>query len=67
MHPRKPGDAAYQGIPTGVKWSLQEQKIHINVLEMKTAKLALIVHRKKFEMKAFHFKINNIIRSCDNG
>ena len=42
-------------IPTGGKWNLQEQELHINVLEMKAVKLALLAYHKDFQMKAIHF------------
>ena len=38
----------YQGIPAGGEWNLQEQQLHINVLEMKTVKLALLAYHKHF-------------------
>ena len=47
------------GIPTGGEWNLQEQQPHINVLEMKAVKLALLAYHKHFQMKAIHFQTDN--------
>ena len=38
---------------------MQEQQLHINVLEMKAVKLALLAYHKHFQMKAIHFQIDN--------
>ena len=35
------------------------QQLHINVLEMKVVKLALLAYHKQFQMKAIHFQIDN--------
>ena len=56
---KKGWGAVCQGIPTGGKWNLQEQQHHINVLEMKAVKLALLVCHKHFQMKAIHFQIGS--------
>ena len=37
-----------QGIPTGGEWSLQQQQLYINVLEMKAVKLALPTYHRHF-------------------
>ena len=59
MHPKKGWEEVCQGILSGGEWNLQEQQLHINVLEMKAVKLALLAYRKHFQMKAIHFQINN--------
>ena len=46
--------SVYQGVPTEVKQNLQEQKLDINVLEMKAVKLVLLA----YQMKAIHFQID---------
>ena len=56
---KKGWGAVCQGIPTGEEWNLQEQQLHINVLEMKAVKLALLAYRKHFQMKANNFQIDN--------
>ena len=56
---KKGWGADCQGIPTGGEWNLQEQQLHINVLEMKVVKLALLAHHKHFQMKAIYFQIDN--------
>ena len=38
---------------------MQEQQLHINVLEMKAVKLALLAYHKHFQMKVIHFQIDN--------
>ena len=47
------------GIPTGGEWNLQEQQLHINVLQIKAVKLALLAYHKQFQMKAIHLWIDN--------
>ena len=56
---KKGWGAVCQGIPAGGGWNLQEQQLHINVLEMKAVKLALLAYHKHFKMKAIHFQIDN--------
>ena len=56
---KKGWEAVCQGIPRGGDRNLQEQQLHINVLEMKAVKLALLAYHKHFQMKAIHFQIDN--------
>ena len=56
---KKGWEAVCQGIPRGGDRNLQEQQLHINVLEMKVVKLALLACHKHFQMKAIHFQIDN--------
>ena len=56
---KKGWGAVCQGIPTGEELNLQEQQLHINALQMKAAKLALLEYHKQFQMKAIHFQIDN--------
>ena len=48
---KKGWDEVCQGIPTGGEWDLQDQQLHINVLQVKTVKLALLAYHKQFQMK----------------
>ena len=48
-----------QGISTGGQRSYEEQLLHINVLELKTVKLALLTFTEQKSLKAFHFQIDN--------
>ena len=34
-------------------------QLHINVLEMKTVKIALLAYYKQFQLKTIHFQIDN--------
>ena len=56
---RKGWDAVCQGISTGGQWSKEEQFLHINVLELKPVKLALLAFRKQKSVKPVHFQIAN--------
>ena len=56
---KKGWGAVCQGITTRGEWNLHEQQLHINVLEIKTVKLALLAYRKHFQMKAIYFQIDN--------
>ena len=48
-----------QGISTGGQRSYEEQLLYINVLELKTVKLALLTFTEQKSLKAFHFQIDN--------
>ena len=52
---RKGWGAVCQGISTGAHWSKEEQLLHINVLELKAVKLALLNFNKQKSLKAVHF------------
>ena len=41
------------------KWSREKQLLHINVLELKAVKLALLTFNKQNSLKAVHFQIDN--------
>ena len=45
---------------TGGQLSLQESKLHINVLELLAIKLALLTFSKMFNIKSIHFQVDNI-------
>ena len=48
-----------QGIPTRGEWISQEMEMHINILELKAVKLALMSFQKQMEVKAVHSQIDN--------
>ena len=56
---RKGWGAVCQGISTGRQWLKEEQLLHINVLELKAVKLALLTFNKQKSLKAVHFQIDN--------
>ena len=57
---RKGWGAVCQGMSTGEgKRSKEEQLLHINVLELKAVKLALLTFNKQKSLKAVHFQIDN--------
>ena len=53
-------DASMTGVSTGGKWSRQEQKKHINVLELLAVKLALLTYLKDQTRKIIHLQIDNM-------
>ena len=58
MLPRRGWGAFCQGIPTEGKGKSEEKEMHINILELKVVKLALMSFHKQMKMKAVHFQIN---------
>ena len=56
---KKGWSAVHQGISTGGQWSKEKQLLHINVLELKAVKLALLTFNKQKSLKAVHFQIDN--------
>ena len=42
------------------EWTSEEKEMHINILELKAVRLALISFHKQMKMKAVHFQIDNI-------
>ena len=56
---RKGWSALCEGISTGGQWSKEEKLLHINVLELKAVKLALLTFNKRKTLKAVHFQIDN--------
>ena len=56
---RKRWGAVCQGISTGGKWSKEEQLLHINVLELKAVKLALLTFNKQKSLEVVHFQMDN--------
>ena len=54
--------AACQGQTTGGPWTAEEQKHHINILELKAAKLAILTFiRIHPEVKSIHLQMDNIV------
>ena len=54
--------ACCQGQRTGGQWSFQEKEMHINFLELKAAKLAIISFHRLFpESLSIHIQIDNIV------
>ena len=45
----------------GGQWSMEEHLLHINVLELKAIKLALLIFSEQKSLKAVHFQIDNTI------
>ena len=56
---RKGWGAVCQCISTGGQWPNEEQLLHIDVLELKTVKLAFLTFNKQKYLKAVHFQIDN--------
>ena len=57
---RKARGAVCQGISTGGgQCSMEEHFLHINVLELKAIKLALLIFSEQKSLKAVHFQIDN--------
>ena len=52
--------AYYQEVSTGGQWSLQESKLHINVLEVLAIKLAFLTFPKMLDLKSIHFQVENM-------
>ena len=52
--------ASCQGQSTGGPWSREEQKLHINVLELKSIKLALLTFTKFRKINHLHLQIDNM-------
>ena len=54
--------AACQGQTTGGPWTAEEQKHHINILELKAAKSTILTFiRLHPEIKSIHLQIDNIV------
>ena len=51
--------ASCQGLSTGGAWSLQEKKLHINILEMIAAELAIKTFTKGKTVKSIHLQVDN--------
>ena len=56
---RKRWGAVCQRISTVEQWPKEEQLLHINVLELKAVKLALLTFNKQTSLKVVHFQIGN--------
>ena len=57
---RKGWGAVCQGMSTGEgKRSKEEQLLHINVLELKAVKLALLTFNKQKSLEVVHFQMDN--------
>ena len=52
-------DAVCQGMSTEGQSSKEEQLLHINVLELKAVRLALLTFSNHKSLKAVHFQIDN--------
>ena len=50
----------YQEVSIGGQWSLQESKLHINVLEVLAIKLAFLTFSKMLDLKSIHFQVENM-------
>lgn len=42
------------------QWAPKESHLHINALELKTIKLALLTFAKMFQLQSVHFKVDNM-------
>ena len=62
---KKGWDEVCQGIPTGGEWDLQDQQLHINVLQVKKVKLALLAYHRQFQMKPISY--SSSVLSCEIG
>ena len=51
--------AACQGQTTRGCWSVQEQSLHINILELLAVKLALLSFTKNRNVRSIHFQVDN--------
>ena len=47
------------GMETGVKWSDEERKLHVNILELLVVKNAILAFIKKKTINAIHIQIDN--------
>ena len=47
-------------VSTVGQWSLQESKLHINVLELLIIKISLLTFSKLFNFKSIHFQVGNM-------
>eukprot|EP00794_Sanderia_malayensis_P004488 gene4488-5083_t len=52
--------AATQGMTTGGAWTQQEKKLHINILEMMAAEMAIKTFTKGKNVKSIHLKVDNM-------
>ena len=59
MHPKRVGVQCVKGYQQVGQWSKEEQLLHINVLELKAVKLALLTFNKQKSLKAIHFHVDN--------
>ena len=61
MHPERDGVQYVKGYHQGGggQWSKEKQLLHINVLELKAVKLALLALNKEKSLKAVRFEIDN--------
>ena len=61
MHPERDKMQYVKGYQEGAngQCSKEEQLLHINVLERKAVKLALLTFNKQSSLKAVHFQIEN--------
>ena len=57
--PQKGFEAYCQKISIGGQWTLQEPRLHINLLELKAINLALLTFRKIFSLKAAPFQVDS--------
>ena len=57
--PQKRVDAVWQGVPATEKCTAK-RKIHINILELKTAKLTLLAFSKQMKKKAIYLQVDNM-------
>ena len=48
-----------QGVVIGGEWTSEEMEMHINILELKAVKLALMSFHKQMEVKTVHSQIEN--------
>ena len=58
---KKGWGASWQGITTGGPWSKEEQNSHINILELKTDKEALLSFTKCKNVQRVHIKMDNVV------
>ena len=59
MHPKRVGVQCVKGYQQVGQWSKEELLLHINVLELKAVKLALLTFNKQKSLKAIHFHVDN--------
>ena len=52
--------ALCQGLTTGGQWNKEEKNLHINSLELKTARLVIMTFTRLKTAKAVHIQMNNI-------
>ena len=56
---QKGWETCIQKMSIAGQWTLQESRLHINLLELKAINLALIIFHKIFSLKAPHFQVDN--------